>query len=138
VFIGPFLIQLATSFKTDADAANNSLSLIPHPATLSAWKRIFGFTENAGIPLRPVADQQHHRGHVHHAGAGVPGQPGRVRAGKAAVPGPAGGVLERPRHPRGAGRGAGAALLSTIPVAIVFFAFQRHFIGGQLTAAIKG
>jgi multiple sugar transport system permease protein len=42
VFIGPFLIQLATSFKTDADAANNSLSLIPHPATLSAWKRIFG------------------------------------------------------------------------------------------------
>jgi multiple sugar transport system permease protein len=51
VFIGPFLIQLATSFKTDADAANNSLSLIPHPATLSAWERIFGFTENAGIPF---------------------------------------------------------------------------------------
>jgi ABC-type sugar transport system, permease component len=51
VFIGPFLIQLATSFKTDADAANNSLSLIPHPATLSAWKRIFGFTDNAGIPF---------------------------------------------------------------------------------------
>ena len=51
VFIGPFLIQLATSFKTDADAANNSLSLIPRPVTLSAWKRIFGFTENAGIPF---------------------------------------------------------------------------------------
>jgi multiple sugar transport system permease protein len=32
----------------------------------------------------------------------------------------------------------GAALLSTIPVAIVFFAFQRHFIGGQLAAAVKG
>src|SRR4029453_9704839 len=55
VFLGPFLIQLATSFKTDADAANNSLSLIPHPVTLSAWERIFGFTENAGIPLRRVA-----------------------------------------------------------------------------------
>jgi multiple sugar transport system permease protein len=41
VFIGPFLIPLATSFKTDADAANNSLSLIPHPVTLSAWQRIF-------------------------------------------------------------------------------------------------
>ena len=51
VFIGPFLIQLATSFKTDADAANKSLSLIPHPVTLSAWQRIFGFTENAGIPF---------------------------------------------------------------------------------------
>jgi multiple sugar transport system permease protein len=32
----------------------------------------------------------------------------------------------------------GAALLSTIPVAIVFFTFQRHFIGGQLSAAVKG
>lgn len=51
VFIGPFLIQLATSFKTDADAANNSLSLIPNPVTFSAWERIFGFTENAGIPF---------------------------------------------------------------------------------------
>ena len=51
VFVGPFLIQLATSFKTDADAANHSLSLIPHPVTLAAWKRIFGFTDNAGIPF---------------------------------------------------------------------------------------
>jgi multiple sugar transport system permease protein len=51
VFIGPFLIQLATSFKTDADAANNSLSLVPHPVSLAAWKRIFGFTANAGIPF---------------------------------------------------------------------------------------
>jgi multiple sugar transport system permease protein len=51
IFIGPFLIQLATSFKTDADAANNSLSLIPHPVSYEAWKRIFGFTDNAGIPF---------------------------------------------------------------------------------------
>lgn len=51
VFIGPFLIQLATSFKTDADAANNSLSLIPAPVSLEAWKRIFGFTEDSGIPF---------------------------------------------------------------------------------------
>jgi multiple sugar transport system permease protein len=51
IFIGPFLIQLATSFKTDADAANNSLSLIPHPVTLSAWERIFGFTEDSGVPF---------------------------------------------------------------------------------------
>lgn len=51
VFVGPFLIQLATSFKTDADAANNSLSLIPHPVSLDAWKRIFGFTDDSGIPF---------------------------------------------------------------------------------------
>lgn len=51
VFVGPFLIQLATSFKTDADAANNPLSLVPHPVTLGAWERIFGFTEDAGVPF---------------------------------------------------------------------------------------
>lgn len=51
VFMGPFLLQLATSFKTDADAANNSLSLIPNPVTYTAWERIFGFTEDAGVPF---------------------------------------------------------------------------------------
>jgi multiple sugar transport system permease protein len=42
LFIGPFVITIATSFKTDADATSNPLSLIPHPATLAAWKEIFG------------------------------------------------------------------------------------------------
>ena len=51
IFVGPFLIQLATSFKTDADAANNPLSLIPDPVSLEAWKRIFGFTEDSGVPF---------------------------------------------------------------------------------------
>lgn len=51
VFVGPFLIQLATSFKTDADAANNPLSLIPNPVTFESWERIFGFSEDAGIPF---------------------------------------------------------------------------------------
>jgi multiple sugar transport system permease protein len=51
VFMGPFLIQLATSFKTDADAANNSLSLIPDPVVYTAWERIFGFTEDSGVPF---------------------------------------------------------------------------------------
>jgi len=51
IFVGPFLIQLATSFKTDADAANNPLSLIPDPISLDAWKRIFGFTEDSGVPF---------------------------------------------------------------------------------------
>jgi ABC-type maltose transport system permease subunit len=32
----------------------------------------------------------------------------------------------------------GAALLSTIPVAILFFVFQRQFVSGQLSASTKG
>jgi multiple sugar transport system permease protein len=42
LFIGPFVITIATSFKTDADATSNPLSLIPHPPTLAAWREIFG------------------------------------------------------------------------------------------------
>ncbi len=42
MFIYPFFIQVATSFKTDPDAANHPLSLIPNPFDLSAWKNIFG------------------------------------------------------------------------------------------------
>jgi multiple sugar transport system permease protein len=42
VFIYPFLIQIATSFKTDPDAANNPLSLVPNPFTAQVWQRIFG------------------------------------------------------------------------------------------------
>ena len=38
VFIYPFLIQVATSFKTDPDAAAHPLSLVPNPFDLTAWK----------------------------------------------------------------------------------------------------
>lgn len=48
IFIGPFLIQLANSFKTDAAATSNTLSLIPHPVSLSAWDQIFGIS-TAGV-----------------------------------------------------------------------------------------
>ncbi|AQZ63995.1 N-Acetyl-D-glucosamine ABC transport system, permease protein 1 [[Actinomadura] parvosata subsp. kistnae] len=41
VFVYPFVIQVANSFKTDPDAAANPLSPIPHPATLSAFERVF-------------------------------------------------------------------------------------------------
>lgn len=51
LYLGPFLIQLATSFKTDADASNHSLSLIPNPFSLEAWKRIFGLTSNSSVPF---------------------------------------------------------------------------------------
>ena len=40
VYIYPFDIQLVTSFKTDADAVNNPLRLIPNPFTTDAWRRL--------------------------------------------------------------------------------------------------
>ncbi len=41
VYIVPFAIQIATSFKTNPDAAANPLSLAPNPFTLEAWRRLF-------------------------------------------------------------------------------------------------
>ena len=52
MFIYPFLIQVATSFKTDPDAAAHPLSLVPNPFDLTAWKRMFGLTADAPIPVR--------------------------------------------------------------------------------------
>jgi len=47
VYIVPFAIQIATTFKTDPDATGNSLSLVPNPFTLAAWQRLFaGSTGN--------------------------------------------------------------------------------------------
>ncbi len=40
VYVYPFIIQLVTSFKTDADAVNNPLRLIPNPFTTDAWQRL--------------------------------------------------------------------------------------------------
>ena len=51
VFIYPFLIQVATSFKTDPDAVAHPLSLVPNPFDLTAWKRIFGLTPDASVPM---------------------------------------------------------------------------------------
>jgi multiple sugar transport system permease protein len=48
LYVSPFLIQTANSFKTDPDATANGLSLIPHPATVSAWNEIFGIS-SAGV-----------------------------------------------------------------------------------------
>jgi multiple sugar transport system permease protein len=41
VYIAPFLINLATSVKTDADAASNPLSLIPATWTTAAYEKLF-------------------------------------------------------------------------------------------------
>jgi multiple sugar transport system permease protein len=41
VYLYPFFVQIATSFKTDADAAQNPVSLRPDPFTTAAWERLF-------------------------------------------------------------------------------------------------
>ena len=37
IYIYPFVVQLVTSFKTDADAVDNPLSLVPDPFTPGAF-----------------------------------------------------------------------------------------------------
>ncbi len=54
IFIGPFVITVVTSFKTEPDATANPLSLIPHPATLSAWQQIFGVGPMRRSPISPA------------------------------------------------------------------------------------
>ena len=41
VYLLPFVVQLATSFKTDADAASSALSPIPDPFTTKAFETLF-------------------------------------------------------------------------------------------------
>jgi multiple sugar transport system permease protein len=41
VYVYPFLIQVMTSFKTDADASNNPLALVPQTWTTAAYQRLF-------------------------------------------------------------------------------------------------
>lgn len=48
IYIFPFLVQVATSFKTDAEAASNPLSLIPATWTTAAYERLF---LNSDFPL---------------------------------------------------------------------------------------
>jgi multiple sugar transport system permease protein len=42
LYLAPFALQIANSFKTNPDATANGLSLVPHPPDLSAWKEVFG------------------------------------------------------------------------------------------------
>ncbi len=48
LYIFPFLIQVATSFKTDANAAADPISLIPATWTTAAYQRLF---VNSDFPL---------------------------------------------------------------------------------------
>lgn len=45
VYLYPFVIQVANSFKTEPDAAAHPLSPIPDPFTLSAYERAFVHTD---------------------------------------------------------------------------------------------
>jgi len=45
VFIYPFVIQLASTFKSEADATANPLSPVPHPFTDASFLRIFDGTD---------------------------------------------------------------------------------------------
>ena len=40
IYIYPFVVQVSTSFKTDADAVANPLAIIPNPVTTAAFERI--------------------------------------------------------------------------------------------------
>lgn len=41
LYILPFLIDVATSFKTEPDAASDPISLLPNPVTTEAYKELF-------------------------------------------------------------------------------------------------
>jgi len=41
LYVYPFLIQVATSFKTDAEAAQNAISLVPQTWSTAAYERLF-------------------------------------------------------------------------------------------------
>lgn len=51
LYLGPFLVQLATSFKTDAGAIANPVSLIPSPVSLAAWEIVAGSNPAFAIPV---------------------------------------------------------------------------------------
>jgi len=47
LYLLPFLIQLATSFKTDPDAAGHPMTLITSHPTVDAYRRLFGLAGDA-------------------------------------------------------------------------------------------
>jgi multiple sugar transport system permease protein len=51
VYLYPFFIQIATSFKSDSAATDDPLSLVPNPLDFSTWKRIFGLGGDSSVPI---------------------------------------------------------------------------------------
>ncbi|AKT52003.1 carbohydrate ABC transporter permease [Arsenicicoccus sp. oral taxon 190] len=50
VYLYPFVIQVATSVKSDPDASAHPLSLLPQPFSTAAWSAIFG-SDAASLPV---------------------------------------------------------------------------------------
>jgi multiple sugar transport system permease protein len=51
LYLLPFAVQVVTSFKTDPDAASHPLSLIPHPGTFTAYRRLFSGGGADAVPF---------------------------------------------------------------------------------------
>ncbi|MFC7331145.1 carbohydrate ABC transporter permease [Marinactinospora rubrisoli] len=51
LYLGPFIVQLANSVKTDADAAANPLALLPDPFSVHAWRKAFGLDTALDMPI---------------------------------------------------------------------------------------
>lgn len=51
LYLGPFVIQVVTSFKTDPDAAQNPMSLVPDPVSLDAWNTVLGNNPAVQMPV---------------------------------------------------------------------------------------
>lgn len=45
IYVYPFLVQVATSFKTDSEAAQSPLSLLPASWTIEAYERLFAHSD---------------------------------------------------------------------------------------------
>ena len=54
IFIFPFVFSVANSFKSDAQATNDAINLVPHPASLAAWRQIFGYGPAAATTNFPL------------------------------------------------------------------------------------
>lgn len=46
IYLGPFLLSVATSFKTSADSLANPLSFVPSPLSGAAWKELLGVIDS--------------------------------------------------------------------------------------------
>ena len=82
IYIYPFIVQVSTAFKTNADAVANPLALVPDPITTAAFERI----AQTDFPLwfmNSVIVTA-----VRHPGPGLPRLARRLLAGPAEVPRP--------------------------------------------------
>lgn len=51
LYLGPFLVQLASSFKTDPYAVSHPAALLPNPLSFTAWGKAFGRDISLDMPI---------------------------------------------------------------------------------------